>query len=512
MSPKHAGWKSATIAIFIAALFVQTSFSQETPAQNKAIADFERRLEHSDLAGLDPQLMNFAVTNPNNVKGLELLARLRFRQGRLSESRALYQRVLQLHPGYASARISSARVEYLLGHKEESLRLLSGIREAEVAPGERIALAAVSLLVHGPEKTLSIVESLPANLRNTSGLPLLAEIYRRLNRRGDLIALLPSMKKAAVINPTLAIQCGEVLQSAGLYKEAIQLLSSISATARNKERVLLNLTRLEVLAGNITAARKHLAAASRRNPNSPEVLSLQAYIESLTGNMDAALGLATRARERAANSPTVLADFVALTLRLGKANLAFEAAKQLIAWQPENTEYQYLYGVASLQSGNLESAHETLVRYVQAQPGDFRGCLALGMVLAAQRGQVEKSRAQLRSCSQIDPANSEARYQLGLSYKSEGDNKQAIEMLSEAVRLSPNYSAAVRDLGALHLESGDDLKARSLLERAAEINPKDAEVHFQLARLYNRIGESALAKKHQAIFQNLRGPWGESTR
>ncbi|MGH9943358.1 MAG: hypothetical protein ACRD9R_13510, partial [Pyrinomonadaceae bacterium] len=61
-----------------------------------------------------------------------------------------------------------------------------------------------------------------------------------------------------------------------------------------------------------------------------------------------------------------------------------------------------------------------------------------------------------------------------------------------------------RDLGALYLQAGAEAKARAALERAAALAPQDAETHFQLSRLYHRAGESALARKHLDLFQQLK--------
>jgi Flp pilus assembly protein TadD len=47
-------------------------------------------------------------------------------------------------------------------------------------------------------------------------------------------------------------------------------------------------------------------------------------------------------------------------------------------------------------------------------------------------------------------------------------------------------------------------KARALLERAVALSPQDAETHFQLSRVYNRVGESALATRHLELFQKLK--------
>jgi len=375
-----------------------------------------------------------------------------------------------------------------------------------------LELAAAYLLVGDPNTALSVAEALPQNVKNSDGLPLFAELYLRLGRLDAVGALVPLMKKAASQNAPLAVKCAEILRGAGMIKEAIGILVGLPPTVRNNAQVLLTLGRLEMVAENPVRAAEYLKHAARLDPRSAEVLSLQAYIANAAGNNDEAFKLITRARDAAPRSPRVLADFVALTLRIGKPVLAYDAAKALTALVPEDWEYQYLSGVAALQSGHLGPAQETLERYVQLHPRDFRGCLALGMVFAAQGGQTERAQTQLARCTEIDPSNTEARYRLALSFKSQGENKRAVVLLEEVIERSPDHAVALRDLGALYLESGEDTKARSCLERAVALLPKDGDTHFQLARLYNRIGEAALAKQHQEIFQKLRGPWGRSAQ
>lgn len=491
----------------------QTSIPQKNAGRGLTLMEIERRIERSDFSGLDRQLMDLAIANPSNVKALELLAGLRLRQGRLAESRALYQRVLGLDPSSARAKITIARIAFVTGQTDEASQLLGSVDQGmTLTPEFRLELAAAYLLIGDAPAAASVAELLPANVRNTAALPLLGEIYLRLNRKDAFGSLIPLMKRAAPGNASLALKCAEVLRHARMIKEAHGLLMSLPRTARNNVKVLLALSRLEMMAGAPAKAREHLKQAAMTDPKSAEVLSLRAYVESESGNKDIAIAMITRAREAAPSSPAVLADFVALTLRIGKPVLAYEAAQTLTELAPEDGEFQYLLGVAALQSGNLVPAQTTLERYVLAQPSDFRGCLALGMVFTAQRGQTERARSQLARCSEIDPSNTEARYQLALLNKSQGENEQAIRLLEEVIERVPGYAAALRDLGALYLESGNDEKARGFLERAAALIPKDGETHFQLVRLYNRIGETALAKQHQEIFQKLRGPWGKSAQ
>ena len=267
-------------------------------------------------------------------------------------------------------------------------------------------LSATYLLAGELQDALRIAESLPDGVRTTEGVPLLGEIYLRLNRLNEVKGLVPLMRAGVAKGPLFAISCAEVLRGAGLYQEGISLLSSLPTASRNRVSVLLLLSRLEILSNNFAAAKQHLASAARLDPKSADVLSLQAFVEHSTGNSEKALTLITRARQSAPESPTVLADFVALTLRIGKLDLAYDAARTLNALQPGNPEAQYLLGVAALQNGNLSTAREMLEPYVQGHLSDFRGCLALGTLYRLQR-ETAKARSELARCNELDPANAE---------------------------------------------------------------------------------------------------------
>ena len=505
-------WTVIALMLFVIGGCAMNAGAQRKPGVETSYSEIERQIENSDFLGADRQLMQLAINDPRDTRALTLLARLRFRQGRVDEARSLYQRVLGFEPGNLSAKINLARILLISRQVEAARNMLNAVEEGpSLSPALRLELAESYLATGDADRALKIAELLPAGLRGSMALPLLGEINLRLNRLNDLKALLPLMRKTAAQNPALALRSAEVLRGAGMFGDAISVLSAVPVAKRDT-KVLISLCRLEVLNGDFVGAKRHLLAASKRDPLSPELLSLQAFLESSSGSNETALKTMTKARDLAPNSPAVLADFVVLTLRLGKPVLAFDTARTLAQIAPDDLEYQYLLGVASLQSGNLDPAEATLESYVRVRPFDFRGCLALGMVFAAQTGRFARAQEQLAKCNEIDPSNSEARYQLALSYRSEGENSKAIGLLEQVIERAPKKAQAFRELGALYLESGEDAKARIALEKASALAPNDGDTHFQLARLYNRIGETTLAKKHQEIFQSLRGVWGKDAQ
>ncbi|MDQ3178889.1 MAG: tetratricopeptide repeat protein, partial [Acidobacteriota bacterium] len=229
-------------------------------------------------------------------------------------------------------------------------------------------------------------------------------------------------------------------------------------------------------------------------------------LESEQANYSQSLDWLEKSLTIVPNSEKVLTQLVITAMRAKQTKKAVRAAEKLLESKPNEPEFLYLHGAASLQNNNFQTAEMSLNRFVELRPQDSRGCLALGLTYAAQPDKLQAARQKLEHCVEIDSRNFEANYQIGLSYKTQGENARAIEYLEEAIKTAPDYALALRDLGALYLQTGAENKARIVLEKSVTINPNDADTQFQLSRLYNLIGQADLAKKHLEIFQKLKNP------
>src|SRR5262249_45372209 len=156
------------------------------------------------------------------------------------------QRVLKLDPTSASATINSGRIALMLGQREEAVQALLLVNEASSLPPQlRLDLAAALLLVGEVRRSMAVVETLPANAKSSTALPLLGAVYLRSAQFNPLTSLVPAMKKAAFLNPPLAIACAQVLQDASQFKEAIEILLAVR-NFQNEIAILVSLARLEV--------------------------------------------------------------------------------------------------------------------------------------------------------------------------------------------------------------------------------------------------------------------------
>lgn len=494
------------IWLFIAVLSFG-SVAQKTADNRALLAGFERSIDLGKLADVERDLFSYVIANPGDAKGFSLLAKLRFRQDRIGEARSLADKALSLDPGLLQAKMTLAQCAVRLGEAEKLRAILNSISENDLSDiAARLELAKLYEQVGDCAAATQLADKLPIKVKNADALPLRARCYLEAGNKKGLALLMPLARIQARQNPSIAIEFAAILFTGGLGKETVDLTSRVIISSPNNFDALLLLAKAEISLRSLTAAKTYLTRAEKIRPNSAELFFTKSLLETEEGKHQAAYESLERSLTLNSNNPGTLAQYVIAALRVAQGGRAVKAAEKLLTLQPENLEYLYLYGIATLQTEDARKAEEALSKYTDARPGDSRGCLALGLAYVAQSDKLASARQQMQKCLTIDPKNFEAAFQLGLSYKTEGDSVKAADYFEQAVKISPNYTAALRELGTVYLQTGAEAKARPLLEKAVLLNPNDAETHFQLSRLYNILGESELGKKHLEIFQKLRNP------
>src|SRR6476660_7757872 len=117
----------ALVAAILIALASAISSHAQVAGTDRIFAKFERDIESGKLVQSEKALLDYALAHPNDAKALELMGRLRLKQGRIDEALALYRRVLVLDPKFTSAKVNYATALLLIGQSDEAVRLLNGI-------------------------------------------------------------------------------------------------------------------------------------------------------------------------------------------------------------------------------------------------------------------------------------------------------------------------------------------------------------------------------------------------
>src|SRR4029079_19280857 len=94
---------------------------------------FEKSIEVGKLAETEKPLLEIAFANPRNARAVELVGRLRFRQGRVDEALALYERSVALDPKLASAKVGYATILFAAGRIDAAAQILNDVNEQELS-------------------------------------------------------------------------------------------------------------------------------------------------------------------------------------------------------------------------------------------------------------------------------------------------------------------------------------------------------------------------------------------
>lgn len=496
------------IAIFLLVAVLSISQSAQTAAENKAsLAGIERSIDRGEIADVEHELFRYITSNTADALGFYLFAKLRFKQGRFSESRSMASKALSLDAGLVKAKMLLAQCALQLGERDQLTSVLSSLSDNDLSDAAtRLEIGGLYAQIGDCDSAVKVLEKLPVEVKKGAALPVRARCLLLEGKVKQLAALIPLAAIQVRKDPGIVVAFSAVLFGGGLYKETAGLTRQVIKAYPDNFEGLLLLSRSEIHLNDLKSAKVHLAKAETLRADSAELFFTRSLLETEEGNFQAAYDALEKSLGLNSGNPGTLAQYVVSALRVGQAGRALKAAERLLKMQPDNPEFSYLYGIASLQNDNVLQAEEALAKYADVRPKDSRGCLALGLVYSAQKDRASDARKQLLKCLTIDPRNVEAAYQIGLSFKAEGDFVKAITYFEQAINIAPNYAAAVRELGIAYLQTGLETKARKYLEKAAVLSPSDAETHFQLSRLYNIIGERELGKKHFEIFQKLKDP------
>jgi len=93
----------------------------------------------------------------------------------------------------------------------------------------------------------------------------------------------------------------------------------------------------------------------------------------------------------------------------------------------------------------------------------------------------------------LEPANVEARYNLGVAFASLGDQDRALRCFRDAVLAQPSHALAHNNIGVILATQGDVRGALEHFAKAVAIAPSSAEFAANLARAQAIVADQSPA-------------------
>jgi tetratricopeptide (TPR) repeat protein len=208
-----------------------------------------------------------------------------------------------------------------------------------------------------------------------------------------------------------------------------------------------------------------------------------------------------------------LGDWAGFLLRRAALDASIQVYGKAIELHPKSAALRIGLGLAHHGRGEYDEAMESICAAVDLDPNDPRPIVFLGSLADTSPRLAPVVTRRLKSFARLYPRNAQAQLYYALALWKEAERQSApldvgaIEKhLSAAAALDASSFEARLQLGILYERAGRDKEAIPVLIEAARLQPESEAVHYRLARVYQRTGQSELAKREFERYRRLRRP------
>ena len=148
-----------------------------------------------------------------------------------------------------------------------------------------------------------------------------------------------------------------------------------------------------------------------------------------------------------------------------------------------------------IQLGSMIAGYQELQRTVTLDPANLQARLDLGNMLLAG-GVPLRAKDQANAILKVQPNNADAYALLSHIAQKQGDHDQALTLIQHALAIEPNRAAFHTALGLLQASTPDGKQAgEQELQKAVALNPKDPSAHLALAEMQAKSGDLQAAQQ-----------------
>ncbi len=159
-------------------------------------------------------------------------------------------------------------------------------------------------------------------------------------------------------------------------------------------------------------------------------------------------------------------------------------------------------GLSYYLASKLEQAEKALRQALALDPRYETAYIVLGDLLT-QAGKVDEAVEVFRKAIDVRPDLYLPYYYYGQASARQGKEncETGIQMLKKAIALNPSFAEAHYELGKALLQAGRINDSLAALKKSLDLKPELAQSHYQLGRLYQKLGNPALASEHFRLFE-----------
>ncbi len=172
----------------------------------------------------------------------------------------------------------------------------------------------------------------------------------------------------------------------------------------------------------------------------------------------------------------------------GEKEKALKAYLEALKLEPDNPDSQYNIGVIYLERGNREEALRHFQQALTRDPNDSAAYNNIGITLAKQ-GHPEDALIYYKHALEIDSEDVLTMVNLASAYIVLNDFPHADQLLSRAKKINGVFAPVYNCRGVLDEKTGNDGAAEQAYLQAIFFYPDYFEAYYNLAALYERLGQ-----------------------
>jgi tetratricopeptide (TPR) repeat protein len=335
-------------------------------------------------------------------------------------------------------------------------------------------------------------ESLLANDQIAALLAIKACL--RSNAPEEALKLIQLLERNSTLSVEQEYEIAELLTQKQMYAESVARFQHIVDMQPDSWQNKYNLAIALLRAKQPKQAVPLLDAITAEHATDANLLTQVASAYESAGETQQAIDAYQKAIVADPINPDRYLDCTRMLIDLDRYGEATSIIERGIPLVPDDYPLTIRLGAIAMMQGNREKAREAYHKAITEHP-----TLALGHVALAQtymkEGNDQEALKILTEARSVVPRDFALEYVFGLVSQQLGQQQQALEALKSAEELGPTVVEPHFQLGLLYMKLQQWKGAREEFEQVLKLDPRNAATYYQLSRTYQRLGDTAKAQE-----------------
>jgi tetratricopeptide (TPR) repeat protein len=319
---------------------------------------------------------------------------------------------------------------------------------------------------------------------------------------GDTTSAETAFRKATEVDPAFApahLDLGLILLKEGRLLDAIASIKRSLELDPASPGAHLFLGIAEYQSNHSEEAIADLQQELKADPNNVQALTWLGIVELNAGHADEAVAPLDRAAGLAPHDENVL-DYE-VQAHLAAARQSYSALFKL---DPDSWRLHRLNAAIDAQASDHTHAVEEYQQAIKLAPKEAELYEGIGWEYR-QLGHADQAAKAFAEQLRLTPGNPIAMYNLGSAQVDSGQEKEAVPLLTQVVKIYDHPTGADYYLGRALAVEGKDEEAVQSFKRATQLDGEmQRRAWYELSQVYRRMGNTAEARAAVAKYEQLR--------